>query len=153
MKPEKFFQSKIFTGIVLAAGIIISLAIVFRIGVFVGQERANFSFEWAKEYHRNFGGPSGGFLGQIPGRDFTNGNGLFGQIIKIDFSSDGNQATITIKGSDNIEKIVLAGQDTTIRTQRQNVKLSDLKIDDTVVIIGNPNNSGQIQAELIRIMP
>ena len=42
---------------------------------------------------------------------------------------------------------------TIIVYQRKNIKLSDLKIGESVVVIGDPNNKGQIQAELIRVVP
>lgn len=146
-------ESKLFRGIILGMGCAIILVFVFGMGVFVGKSRANFSFRWAESYHRNFGGPQGGFLGNMMNDDFTNANGVFGQIIKIDPSAGSGQANITIKGGDGIEKIILAGEETVIVRQMGNIKLSELKIGDTVIVIGEPNNSGQINAGLIRVMP
>ena len=149
MASENFFQSKTFKGIVLGVGGLVILMVVFGLGVYVGGERADFSFRWAEEYHNNFGGPNMPFS-QLPGRDFTNANGVFGQIMQINQTAP---ASLTIKGSDNVEKVILIGDKTTIRIARKNVKLSDLKVDSYVVVIGNPNSSGQIQAELVRVMP
>ena len=53
---------------------------------------------------------------------------------------------------DNTEKTILVSDKTTIIYQRKNIKLSDLKVDDNIVVVGEPNNSGQITAELIRVM-
>ena len=144
-------QSKVFKGIVLGITGLIILFFVFGLGVFTGMERANYSFKWADEYHRNFGGPQGGFFGDFMGmdREFTNANGSFGQIIKID--PTGN--TLTIKDVSNVEKDILIGSKTTIIYQRKNIKLSDLKLNESVVVIGEPNSSGQIKAELIRVVP
>lgn len=153
MDTDKFFQSKLFKGIILGIAAFIILSLVFRLGVFIGGKKANFSFRWADEYHRNFGGPQGGFFRDFMGEDFMDDNGLFGQIIKIDPSANSGQATLTIKDKDNTEKIVLVNDKTTIRYQRGDVKLSDLKVDDNVVVIGEPNASGQIEAKLIRVMP
>jgi hypothetical protein len=149
MDTDKFFQSKLFKGIVLGIAILIILSFVFGLGVFIGMKKADFSFRWADEYHRNFGGPRGGFFGDFMGadKDFTNGNGVFGQIIKLD---DGG---LTVKDRDSVEKIVLVDNKTSITYQRKNIKLSELKTGDMVVVIGNPNNNGQIQAQLIRVMP
>lgn len=132
------------------AGLII-LAFVFGLGVFVGMKRANFSFQWADEYHRNFGGPQGGFLGDFFGtdRESANANGSFGQIISIDQTAQ----TFTIKDAGNVEKNILVNSQTIIVFQKKNMKLSDLKISDNVVVVGEPNSSGQIVAELIRVMP
>ena len=147
MKTEIFFQSRLFRGLILGIVGLIILVFVFSLGVYVGTEKAEFSFKWADEYHRNFAGPQGGFLGNMMGQDLTDGNGVFGQLIKI------NGQTLTIRGLDNVKKNILVGDKTTIIYQRKNVKLSDLKINETVVVIGDPDNNGQIQAELIRVMP
>jgi hypothetical protein len=47
----------------------------------------------------------------------------------------------------------LVNNKTTIIYQRKNIKLSDLKVDDNIVVVGEPNSSGQIIAVLIRVMP
>lgn len=151
MKTEDFFQSRLFKGLVFGVTGFIILAFVFGLGVFVGLKRADFSFRWADEYHRNFGGPQGGLFGDFLGteKELPNTNGSFGQIIKIDNAAD----TLTIKDVNNVEKTILLGDKTTIIYQRKNVKLSDLKTDENVIVIGEPNTSGQIGAELIRVMP
>jgi len=147
MNTENIFESKLFKATVLIIGCLIVLTFVFCIGVFVGTEKAEFSFGWAKAYHQNFGGPQEGFFGGMVDKNFTDANGVFGQIIKI----EGN--VLTIQGRDNIEKNILVGNGTTIVCQRQNIKVSDLRLNDEVVIIGDPIDNGQIQAGLIRIMP
>ena len=147
MKIENLFQSKQFRWVILALAVFLILAFVFGLGIFVGTKRADFSFAWADAYHRNFGGPQGGVFGDFMGKEFTDANGVFGQIIKIDGQN------LTIKGKDNVEKIVLLGDKTTIVFQRKSEKLSDLKTGDSVVVVGDPNNNGQIQAELIRVLP
>jgi hypothetical protein len=144
---KNILESKSFKIAILSVAGVIVLVFVFGLGVFVGTKRADFSFQWAEAYHRNFGGPQGGFVGNMMGREFTDANGVFGQIIKI----DGQE--LTIKGRDGVEKIIITDADATIRFQAQNKKISDLKIGDNVVVIGQPNSSGQIEAQLIRIMP
>jgi hypothetical protein len=147
MNTNNILESKLFKAIVLSIVALIILVFVFGLGVFVGTKKADFSFRWADQYHRNFGGPQGGFFGDIMGDQFTNSNGVFGQILKIDGQ------ILTIKGKDNAEKIILVGDKTSIIKQRDNIKLSDLKIDDVVVVIGEPNDNGQIDAKLIRVLP
>jgi len=144
---EDIFQSKLFKGIILGIAGLIILVFVFGLGIFIGSKRAEFSFKWAEAYHRNFGGPQGGFLGMMG--EPANANGSFGQIIKIDPAG----SVLTIKDASNVEKNILITDETTIIYQRKNIKLSDLKIGDSVVVIGDPNNNGQIAAELIRVMP
>jgi hypothetical protein len=149
---SKIFQSRKIKITLLALAAFIVLLIVFQAGMAVGFRKANFSFKWGENYQRNFGGPRGGFLGNFirndfVGKDFINGHGVFGQIIKIDGS------TIIIKGADNAEKIVLSKDDTAINRFQEKIKVGDLKVDDQVIVIGSPNNAGQIEAKLIRVMP
>lgn len=144
---NKFFQSKVFKRVTLGVAAFIILLIVFGLGTFVGFRKANFSYRWGENYHQNFAGPRGGFFGDFGGKDFINAHGVIGQIIKIDGS------TIIIKGMDNIEKIILIKDDTIIERLRETLKPANLKIDDTVVVIGQPNDAGQIEAKFIRLMP
>ena len=148
---KDILQSRLFKWIILGVAGLIILVFVFGLGVFVGSEKADFAYKWAEDYHRNFGGPQGGFFGNFMGteREMPNANGCFGKIIKIDAAS----GILTIKDVNNVEKDILAGAGATIIYQRRVMKISDLKIDDNVVVIGAPNGSGQIQAELVRIMP
>ena len=151
MDTNNFFQSNLFKGIIIGIAGLLVLMFVFSLGVFVGSKRAEFSFRWADEYHRNFGGPQGGIFGDFMGmdREFPNANGSFGQIIKIDTTAN----TLTIKDPSNVEKNILVDAKTNIVLQRNNIKLSDLKVDDNIVVVGEPNSSGQIEAVLIRVMP
>ena len=131
------------------AGFVI-LVMVFGAGVKVGTVKARYSYRWADNYHKNFAGPRGGFLGdwqRFPAGDFISGHGVFGSIIKI----DGN--TIITKGKDDVEKTVLVSENTLIQKGRETVKLSDLKPDESVVIIGSPNEEGRIEAKFIRVLP
>jgi len=153
---NNIFESKLFRAVILSIAGLIVLGFVFGLGVFVGTKRADFSFRWADQYHRNFAGPRGGFFGDFMAQDreFTNSNGLFGQIMKIDTSAgSGQDGNLTVKDRDNTEKIVLISDKTSIIYQKKNIRLSDLKTGDNIVVIGEPNNNGQIQAELIRVMP
>lgn len=146
---KDIFDSKIFKAIIIGIGGLIVLSLVFGLGVFVGAKRAEFSFKWAEAYHRNFGGPPGGFFGDIMdmGRQVAPANGVFGEIINI------NDKILTIKGIDSIEKSVLVADKTAINFQRKNEKLSDLSVGDSIVVIGQPNSEGQIEAKFIRVMP
>ncbi len=124
------------------------LIIVFAAGMRIGGTKARFSYGWAQSYHKNFAGPRKGFLENwrnFPRGDFVSGHGTFGEIIKI------NEGTLVVKGRGNVEKIILITDKTTIVSGRQEIKLADLKIDEQVVVIGSPNEEGQIESKLIRI--
>lgn len=147
MDINKFFESKFFRGFLLGLGVFIILLFTFKLGMVVGAKKADFSCRWSENYHQNFGGPKGGFLPGLGDRDFLEANGTFGQIIKID------GALLTIKAPNNVEKIIVTNEQTTIRSSRDTVKISDLQTDNYIVVIGEPNDAGQIEAKLIRVMP
>jgi len=137
--------------LIIGVVIFVIAVLLFGAGMFVGGMKARFSYRWAENYHQNFGGPQGGFMGDWrlmpPDRGFIQGHGTFGQIIKIEDS------TLVIKGRNDVEKIILIKDNTIIERLREAIKPADLKIDDYVVVIGAPNDAGQIEAKLIRVMP
>jgi len=147
MDFNNFFQSKLFKGILLGVVSLIILLLIFKAGMMVGIKKADFSCRWSDNYHRNFGGPKGGFWGGFDDRNFMEANGTFGQIIKI----EGN--VITIKDRQSTEKAILLNESTVIKSMRDTIKATDLKVDDNIVVIGEPNESGQISAKLIRLLP
>lgn len=131
------------------AGFVV-IILIFGAGVFVGGMKARFSYRWAENYHRNFGGPQAGFFGDwrkfpTPPGDFIESRGTFGEIIKI------NASDFVVKGQGDVEKVVLVAEKTIIEEGRKVVKINELKIGDNVVIIGSPNEQGQIEAKLIRL--
>lgn len=147
MDINKLFQSKTFKIILISVAALIVLLSVLAAGMFIGFKKAGHSYSWGENYYQNFGGPSRGFPGDFAGKDFMGGHGVDGQIIKIDGS------TLLIEGRDNVEKIVLIKEDTLIRRLRETIKLSDLKVDEQIVVIGQPNDVGQVEAKLIRVLP
>jgi hypothetical protein len=147
---KKLMKYDILKKIIIGLVGIVIIMLIFGIGIIVGEKKAGFSYRWAEEYHRNFAGPREGFFGNwrsFPRGDFIDANGVFGQIIKID------GPTILIKGDDNVEKIIIVKDDTIIQRLRDTLKINDLKIDDFIVVIGQPNDSGQIEAKFIRLLP
>lgn len=132
MDINNFLKQKSFKIIVFAVGAVILLLLVFKAGVFVGYKKASFSYRWGENYHRNFG-------------DFINAHGTSGSIIKIDGS------TLIVKSGDNVEKTILISEKTTITSRRETIKAGDFKVDDRVVVIGSPNEQGQIEAKFIRL--
>ena len=145
MKLNEWFKTKKFKVILISLGALIVLLLVFQLGVFVGFNKARFSFEWGDNYHKNFGGPREGFLRDFAGKDFVGGHGTPGTIAKI----DGNN--IVIEDPRGMEKIVAVTDKTAIKKGMADLKLGDLKIEDRLVIIGTPRNDGSIEAQLIRI--
>lgn len=147
METNKFFQSKVFSGFIGGVAGLLLILVVFKAGEVVGSRKADFSCRWGGNYHRNFGGPEGGFFMGFDDRNFIDANGTFGQIIKID------GLNYVIKGRDDMEKVILINDGTIIKRLRDTIKTSDLKVDDYIVVIGEPNDVGQIEAKFVRLMP
>lgn len=147
MDLNKFFKAKFFAGAIFGIAAFIILALVFKVGMAVGTRKADFSHRWSDNYHRNFGGPRGGFLKGFDDKNFLEANGTVGQIIKI------NDSTLIVKGKNDVEKVILVNAKTVINRFRETVKLTDLKVDEYAVVIGEPNEEGQVEAKLIRVLP
>jgi hypothetical protein len=146
-----FIKSKAFLAII---GMLLVLGLMlgsFSVGMAVGYHKARNSFAWGENYNRVFAGPRGGFLGDmmrdIDGRDYIDAHGVFGQVVKTD------TASLVISGRDGLERVVLLTPDTIVRKFRDDISAAEVKVGDTVVVVGAPDESGSIQAELIRIMP
>ncbi|MCX6760865.1 MAG: hypothetical protein NTZ84_02070 [Candidatus Nealsonbacteria bacterium] len=154
-KGEKFLRSDYLKWAIMGLIITVIIFLIFGAGIWVGEKRAGFSFRWAEQYHRNFAGPQEGFLGDwkgFPQGEFIEAYGAFGQIIKINASTSPDQ-TLVVKGKDDVEKIVLIKEDTIIKNLRETVKMNNLKVDDYIIVIGEPNEAGQTEAKFIRIVP
>lgn len=130
-------------GLSIGLGAALVLIVVFSFGVFVGEQKARFSYRWGERYNQFFGGPRLGMPGGP--RGFFGGHGTFGIVIKKEKNS------LVIKGADNAEKIILITKDTKAIKGREEVKLDDIKVDDHATVIGSPNSKGQIEAKLIRL--
>ncbi len=145
MDTAAFFRSVWFTRALYGLGGLIVLLTVFQLGVVVGFHKARFSYRWAENYHRTFGGPRAGLWGDVEDHEFMDSHGLVGTVIKVDGTS------VVVKGSDGLEKVISTTPATTLERGRQVVQLSDLKVDDKIVVLGSPQDDGSIAAKFIRI--
>lgn len=144
---EKFPNLRWKKTLCIVGGVVL-LLIVFQAGVHVGYHKAAFSYSFGDNYYRNFGerhdgrGPFG-----MEKERFSEAHGALGKIISITAS------TLIVEDKDNIEKIIIVNDDTTIKRFRDNATIGDLKVSDFIVVIGSPNDQSQIEAKLIRILP
>ena len=142
---KKIFEGKGPFRILCGIGILIIALLIFSAGINVGFHKASFGRAWGENYERNFG-----MMQNRPmfGQDnFPNANGAIGKIIKITLP------TIIVQDKNNTEKVISIKDDTQIQKIRENITKNDLKVDDFIVVIGNPNEQGQIEAKFIRVMP
>ncbi len=159
---NKVLQSKAFSGCIAGLVILIVLFLIFAAGMAVGFKKADFSYRFGDNYHKNFAGGCAeggcfgcgaikgdrqGMMGCADNGGFIDGHGVSGQIISVSAGS------IVIKDRDNVEKIISVDDKTIVNKLRETIKIADLKAGDSVVIIGDPASDGKISAKLIRVMP
>ena len=53
----------------------------------------------------------------------------------------------------NLEKTVVVTELTEIREFRDTIQVSELTVGDFIVVLGTPNEEGQVEAKLIRTVP
>lgn len=154
MTTQEIVSSKKFKIAALAVALVLVILAGFAGGVAVGLKKARFSYRWGENYERNFIGPrmekgqpgfTRGMMRNFEGRDFRNPHGLSGTIISI---SDNN---LVVKDKDNKENTVAVTEKTIIKSGRDDIKISDLKNDEQVVIMGQPGDNGVVNADLIRV--
>ena len=147
MDLKKFSESKWFGRGLIAIGFLAAIFISFGLGIAVGFHKAKFSYDWGEHYDRNFGGPHHGIFGMFGEHDFMDAHGTFGMVLNV------GSSTIIVNGRDGTEKTVEVSSSTPIRAGSKELHLSDLKTNDPIVVIGNPDAEGMIDAQFIRVMP
>lgn len=132
-------------GLILLAELLI-LVVVFQAGVFVGVRKATFSFSFGDNYHRMFGGPRGGLLRDLAGKDLISGHGVSGVVVRVDGT------TIVMKDSDNMERAIVVQNGVPIKSGLGEVDIANLQSDERIVVIGEPGEEGQIDAKFVRVL-
>lgn len=127
---------------------LVVLLLVFRLGLNLGLRQGAFTCQWSENYHRNFGGPPpGGFMQALGNDESVRAHGVFGQVIGT------ATGTLLIKQNDGVETSVAVTDDSVIEMFRQRVPITEVHVNEMVVVIGEPNDQGQITAAFIRILP
>lgn len=145
---RNFLESKKYQKFMYIVGGLFILIFVFQLGMITGFRKASFSRDWGNNYERNFGPERKAppfFEGGLKG--LPNANGAIGKIIKIEFPN------VVVLDKDKTEKIIIINDDTTIMERQEKVAKESLTVDKFIVVIGVPNEEGQIVSKLIRIIP
>ncbi len=145
-KSKLLGHSKIFIFTVAGLLELILLIGVFALGMRVGFHKANFTCSWERNYPENFNLPGRRLLLPPPPGSLFNAHGVFGIILSKD------QTKLVIKDQDNTEKTVVVSDGTTIRRNFDSLTANDLKAGQQIVVIGEANSQGQIEAKLIRVL-
>lgn len=135
--------------IIATALVVLALFIlIFKLGTIIGFKRASFACQWGENYKNNFAGEKRDFF--LPPPPMMMGkqprpHGLFGTIIKYENSN------LVIKDGNNEETVVLINNDTKIFNNDGTENQMQLSPESRVVVIGRPNNQGQVEAKIIRV--
>ena len=144
---KKVFKDSKVKKAIYILGCVIVVLVIFQAGMFVGFKKAGFSFRTGEQYFRQMNGrPNDQFMGINRG-DFGNSHGAVGKIVSV------NLPSIIIADKDGIEKTVTVSTSTDIKKFKDSVKADDLKVNDFITVIGNPDDKAEVEARLIRIMP
>ncbi len=143
---HQFFKTRKFRAIIGGLALIILLLVTFRAGMALGFRRAIFTMHWNDNYERNFFGRKPGMAG-FGRRELMNTHGTVGEIIKVDAQ------TLTVLEREGGEKAVIFSKETAVKKADETIAPSDLKAGDMVAVLGSPNEEGQIEAKLIRVLP
>ena len=124
--------------------------LAFGGGMTVGYQRGIFASRFGENYYSNFHGGDAA-LGGMPimpgGAPVMNQHGTAGKVIDVNTSS----SRITVTDVDGDEESIVIDANTAIKKMDQTISLGEITPDDQVVVIGEPNGSGQILARFIRI--
>ncbi|HTK33578.1 MAG TPA: hypothetical protein VL335_03515 [Candidatus Paceibacterota bacterium] len=142
----KTVQSDRYAAVLRYLSFIFVGVVIFGAGIYVGHKVTEFSYEWSSNYSREFGGPHSPFFSDTDDVQ-PMPHGAFGSVVGINFPS------FAIKGPHEAEKIVVIGSSTLIRTLHSQASTDDIRIGSAVIVIGEPDMQGRINATLVRIMP
>lgn len=145
--PNSALQSPTFHKIVIAVGVVVLFLIVFQAGVFVGFRKAEFSFRGGDNYYRAFGEDRRGIIPGMMHEEFPGANGSIGKVLSIALP------IIVIEDEKGVEKTIRMSDKTVIRRGRETLPSSDLRTNDMLVVLGNPNTNAEIEATLVRLLP
>ncbi len=157
-------STKTFKAIFLLDALLVVVLLSFSAGISVGLHKARYSYRWGENYEQNFmsqrhpmmdprtfgDGPSQPGPGEMLGRggeerQMRNASGLAGTIVSV------VDNLIVIKDRENKENTVNVSEKTIIKSGRDDIGIGDLKVDEKIVIIGNPGENGTVSADLIRV--
>lgn len=147
---KKYFTTnlKLFTIrriIIVLASLLVAI-LIFKAGIAVGVHKANFEKSWGEHYAQNFGPRRKAPLGNRSD-EFQNAHGTIGKIISL------STPTVIVEGRDGVEKSILVSAVTQIKQRKDSLHSTDLTLGQFIVVIGDPNEQGQIDAKFIRILP
>ncbi len=132
--------------VLAALGVTLLCLIAFQAGSAFGFHRAIVAFKYDDRFDGRYGmhskrGPFGD-----PGERLPGAHGTAGRVLSVDMP------TVLIEDRD-MERIVRFATGTEIREGRERAESGAISVDDFIVVIGNPNDKGEVEAKFVRILP
>ncbi len=143
---KNIYHSTLVRRVLAVLLIVIAGLLILRLGISIGYHKARFAEGVGNNFERNFGPMRQEQFGKHS-KDLPGGHGAVGKIVSI------NAPLIVVADRDTVEKTIVVKDDTLIRKLREEIKVSDLKVGDMVMVLGTPNTLGQVEAKLIRTLP
>jgi hypothetical protein len=144
MNIQKITESAWFMKTLIAVGLFLAALIIFQAGVYVGVRKASLSFRMGDNYYRALG--PGEFPGGALGEELSEADGASGKILSVTLP------TFVVEDR-NGEKVILLNDQTGIRFMRDSTSSSAIMPGDGAIVIGEPDDKGEIQATFIRLLP
>ncbi len=142
---KQLFHSPRYKKIAYVLGVFIVLLLTFQAGMAVGFHRAEFGHRFDENYMDAFGKhPEGGHEG-FRDEPFES-HGAVGRVLSVSLP------TIVVEDK-NVEKVVRVSSSTVVRYFRDHIDVSQIKPNDFIVVIGEPNQASEVEAKLIRMLP
>lgn len=147
MNTTEFLKSPKFKAIVYLLAIVLAVVVIFEAGVAVGYHRAAFSYHWTKGFMADNHDPRSFFAVFSHDPDEPNPHGTMGQVVSVHLPE------VLVKGPNSPEQVVVIGPGTAVRRFRGDGTSTDITAGQQVIVIGSPDDTGDIQASFIRILP
>lgn len=146
-KIKGFTTKKHIKTLLYVLGTLFILCAILQFGIFIGYHKASFARDWGDGYKENFGmeRPES-FKGMMRNR-LPTAYGASGKILSVTLP------TFIVEDSNGTEKTIYVSTSTLIKSAMQDASSSVITVDAIVMVIGDPNTNGQIEAKLVRIMP
>ncbi|MDO8521334.1 MAG: hypothetical protein Q7S52_04415 [bacterium] len=144
---QEFLRSALFTKVMWGLGVLLVLSMVFHVGIFVGFHKAKFAGYFGEHYYQGFEGKDRRHSFGMPMRGLPEAHGTTGKIIEVAFPG------MVVLGDDGVEKTVRISDRTEIRRFRDRASVEDISVGDSTVVLGTPNENGEIDARFIRLLP
>jgi hypothetical protein len=147
MNIKDIFQSETYSKLIKVLAVLFVVLIIFATGMYAGYSKAEFVYNWRNNYTRSINDPLSPFAPFEHDMDDTNPHGAIGTIVSTNFPS------FIVKGPHQAEEIVVVGSSTMVRNMRAPTSTDILRPGEQVIVIGQPDQSGRIQATFVRVMP